>query len=826
MVLLEKLVIEGFKSFKRKTAIPFPTGFSVITGPNGGGKSNITDAISFVLGRTSSRSLRAKKGHELIFHGGKNKPGAEFAKVGLFFDNSAKKLPFEEKSVSISRKINKAGVSTYRLNGKVVSRQQIVDLFSQFGVHPDGHNIIQQGDVTNVVELDPVGRREVIDEISGIAEYDEKKTKAMKEMEKIAEKVREAEILLQEKNQTMEKLRQERETAVRYQNMQADLEKIRQAIIWKGYTDSKKFLENFDREIESRNKEAEKLEAEIKKLDSEISEMESRMEEFTKEVMQASSQIEVSRKIAKLRSDIEIKRDRIGSNKREIDRLNSLVDRLRSLGKSKDPQMEKILGYKGVFGRLEELINVPKEYRIAVDVAGGGHLQDIVVDTTETAVRCIKYLKENKVGRARFLPLNRIKIYPKKPLPLVAAGWTSDLIQYEEKYLPAVNLVFGNTACVKDIEVAKTIKTDGFRIVTLDGDLFEQAGSITGGYYKPRQHASYDSEIKEYNEEKRRLEKEMEGLERQIKIIDEELNLLAEKEKKTKTFDLEKDRVRIDEKLKQAREARKGLYEKRLDIQQQTGKLNIKRAKEEAVFDSMKIQWESKKLENVKEKDLEPFAKERIQILNQKEAETLQTIQGLGPVNMKALQDFEILRREFDEFKVKVEKIIVEKQAIEDSVQAIEQKRKEVFMRTLNEIAKNFRETYKELTAGTAMLELEDSNNINSGLMIKAQPPSKKLLNIDSMSGGEKTLTAFAFLFAIQRYKPSPFYILDEADAALDAPNTKRVVGLLKKHGKSVQFIVISHNNVLVREADQIYGVSMEDGESKVIAIELPKENN
>jgi len=92
------------------------------------------------------------------------------------------------------------------------------------------------------------------------------------------------------------------------------------------------------------------------------------------------------------------------------------------------------------------------------------------------------------------------------------------------------------------------------------------------------------------------------------------------------------------------------------------------------------------------------------------------------------------------------------------------------------------------------------------------------------MSGGEKTLTAFAFLFAIQRHKPTPFYILDEADAALDKVNSVRVANLIKKQSKLAQFIVISHNDHIVREADQIYGISMEDGESKVIGIELPKE--
>ena len=123
-------------------------------------------------------------------------------------------------------------------------------------------------------------------------------------------------------------------------------------------------------------------------------------------------------------------------------------------------------------------------------------------------------------------------------------------------------------------------------------------------------------------------------------------------------------------------------------------------------------------------------------------------------------------------------------------------------------------------------LVLENPNDLESGLFIKAQPPGKKLLNIDSMSGGEKTLTAFTFLFAIQRYRPSPFYILDEADAALDKNNTKKISNLIKKQSDIAQFIVISHNDSLVSEADHVYGVSMEDGESKIIGVKLPKNGN
>ena len=172
-----------------------------------------------------------------------------------------------------------------------------------------------------------------------------------------------------------------------------------------------------------------------------------------------------------------------------------------------------------------------------------------------------------------------------------------------------------------------------------------------------------------------------------------------------------------------------------------------------------------------------------------------------------------------------MKQIMAEKQSIEATIERIEQKRLYTFNHTLDEVSKNFQSSYKELTnGGIAELALEDPTNIESGLLVKASPPGKKLLNIDSMSGGEKTLTAFSFVFAIQRHKPTPFYVLDEADAALDKPNTKRVSDLLRSQSRLAQFIIISHNDNLVKEADQIYGITMEDGESKIMGVKLPKQ--
>lgn len=830
MARLEKVVLQGFKSFKRKSSIPFPTGFSVITGPNGAGKSNVGDAIAFVLGKSSSKALRAKKAQDLVFHGSQRKSGADHAKVALYFDNSEKTLPLEEKLVSISRRINKKGVSTYRMNGRVVTRQQIVDMFALAGVSADGHNIIQQGDVTKIVEMDAEQRRQIIDEISGISEFNEKKQKAEKELLKIEERVREAEIIINEKAGIMEKIKAERDAAMKYKELESELAKIRAALIWKDYSGARKSMDGIDTDLKEKEAELERLEKEIKEFDDALAEKEGKLEELTKSVLKASDQIDVTRKIERLRGEIERKRDKVDSNTREMERLDNIVQKISSMSSGNNPALEAVKSMPGVQGSLSELIMVPPEYRTAVEVAAGSHLRDIVVDSTNNSVKAVKYLKQNKIGRARFLPMDKIRPYPQKPLPTGAIGWLSELIQHDPMYDNIVSYVFSTTAAVKDIDRAKAIaNANRVRLVTLDGDLVEASGAITGGYYRKKSQA--DPEVGRYQEEKKRLKSEIEAIEKELKTMNMDLEILAEKEKRTKTTDLERERVKLDEALKKTREARKEAYEKRLIIQQEVGKHSINKARLEARFDNLKLQWEqrSERDEKAEEKnggypkELEEHVKTGTARLKDMERQAIIGIQNLGPINLKSVEDFDTLRTEFEDFKEKVDKIIEEKDKIIQTVMKIEEKRLHTFNKCLDDVSRHFKAVYSELVSGEAELVLENPSDLESGLMIKAQPPGKKLLNIDSMSGGEKTLTAFTFLFAIQRHRPSPFYILDEADAALDKANTKKVATLIRKQAGMAQFIVISHNDALVGEADQVYGVSMEEGESKVMGIELPK---
>ncbi len=821
-VRIERITMEGFKSFKRKVSIPFPQGFSVVTGPNGSGKTNIADAIYFVLGSGAAKSLRAKKAHEVIFQGNDKKRASEYAKVTMYLANQKRVLPIDEDLVSISRRVNKAGASTYRLSGRVATKQEVLDILTQAGISLDGHNMIQQGDVTKIVEMGPVERRRIIDEIAGITEYDEKKEKALKELEKVADKVREAEIVLEQKDDLMQKIKAERDAALEYRKLQDTLRLVVAASILKNLRTLEKKAETSDKSSADREADVEQITAEISDTEKRLESLDSEMESITEKVLKASTRMDAIGRAGELRTRIEMKRERIKMNDSEIQRIGEMIEKVSTLDKRESPAVKAVLDKPGVEGTFSDLVMVPPSYKVAVEIAAGGHLGDVIVENHNQAAECIKYLKANRIGRARFLPMDKIAPRPRSDLPKGAIGWLSDLVHHDPKYTGIVNFVLGSTMCVRDIETAREFmdRNVRHRMVTLEGDLIEKSGAMTGGFY--RKGAGSGPNIAQYIDNRKDLERENENLRVDLRDLEGELKTLkAANGDVVSITELEERRMKVSREAEALREKKDKLYDRRSSIREEAGKMSVRQARYEASLDAAKSDWE-KYREMEKEIGESGLLSKGVTELDSVKEQVTSRMDSMGPVNMKAIAEFETFREDFEEFRAKVQKIMEEKDSIESTIADIEEKKMAVFITTMGNVSGHFRETYRELTGGEADLRLGSADDLDSGLMIYASPPGKRLVNIDAMSAGEKTLTAFAFMFAIQNHKPAPFYVFDESDSALDKSNTKRVAELIRKHSEIAQFIIISHNDQLIKEAAQVYGVSMEHGESKIIGVQLP----
>jgi len=826
-----KITMQGFKSFNKRISIPMTNGFNIFCGPNGSGKSNIVDAICFVLGRTSAKSLRADRLYELIFHGSEGRQPAQYASVTVFLDNVNKAFPFDDAEITITRKVNKNGVSVYKINGRNTTREKVIEILSAARIYPNGHNIVLQGDITGIIEMNSVERREILDEISGISEYNEKKTRANKDLEAVDQKLKEAEIIITQRYDIYKKLEEERNSAIKYQTLTQQLTTL------KGSYANKKFItikEQLDKVLDAlgrREEQNKKLVEEIIKVEEDLDSRERGIRGIADKLIDLSKRVEVEKEISELRSKLLIKKDKLESNSHEVERLDMFIERLEALESRKTEMMGEMpkaveailrLKLKGVFGSVAELISVPEKYRIAIEVCAGPHLYDIITENEEVAAYCIDFLKREKIGRATFLPLTKIRPMMFKDTELLnrhgVHNIASRLIKYDTKFMSAMEFVFGNTLIVENLDSAKSVGIGKARMVTLDGDLTERSGVMIGGHYI-KSHPKFletatKQDIEKYRDIRRSLLQDIEVLKDEVADLEKRLKEKGVSETTKEFIDLQKLRISSEREMDDLREKRRKLHERRVNIEIDINRLKIEQAKLET--EMISAQAERDKYGSMR------YVDEKLHVLENLIQKTERELGELGPINLRAIDEFEKLRTEFDEYKKKYEKILEEKKAVLDMIDQIEMKRKEVFQKTLEEVSIQFNAIFTKMTNGTASLLLEDPNNIESGLVMQANPKGKRTLNIDSMSGGEKSLTALAFIFALQKYKPAPFYILDEVDAALDKENSIKIAELIKSLSNEGQFVLITHNDQTIKYGDRIFGVTMEQGESKILGIEMP----
>ena len=355
MTHINRIVMHGFKSFANRTELLFGNNFNVVLGPNGSGKSNVLDALCFVLGKSSSKSLRAEKSSNLIYNGGKSKNPAKFGEVSIFFDNSSKKFPTEDKDVKLTRRVRGNGQSIYKINDRTRTRQQVLELMSHAKINPDGYNIILQGDIVRFTEMPSVERRQLIEEVSGISIYEEKKNKALRELERVDERMKEADIILGERKIHLKELKKDRDEALKYKELN-DRIKQDEASYLKIQIDKK------DDEKNSIEKSMKQIQAELGDITKKIEEMVKKKEELrqniediTKDIEEKGEieQLKLSKDIENLKIDLTKKTGRIDTCRAELEKL---VKRRDDLKESIKEQKKKIDDFDAEKKKIEKKI--------------------------------------------------------------------------------------------------------------------------------------------------------------------------------------------------------------------------------------------------------------------------------------------------------------------------------------------------------------------------------------------------------------------------------------------------------------------------------------
>lgn len=361
MTKINKLVLHGFKSFARRTEIPFGDTFNVVLGPNGSGKSNILDALCFVLGKSSAKALRSEKSANLLYNGGKSKTPAKNGEVSLFFDNSKKTFPTPEKEVKISRIVKASGASVYKINDEVRTRQQILELLSLAKINPDGYNVILQGDIVRFVEMPPEERRLIVEQIAGISLYEEKKLKAMNELGKVEEKLKESDIVMKERDGRLRELKKEKEQAQEYSDLQHKIKINKASLLRQQITEKNGEKEKLGAQHAGEKKTFQEKQDVLLASKEKIKQHRSGIDTINKDVEQRGEkdQVLIHKEVEKLKVDAASSKNRVDAVKNEFVKIKQRKAQLRQSQSDIEEKIKKQEQDKAAL--RDELTAVEKE---------------------------------------------------------------------------------------------------------------------------------------------------------------------------------------------------------------------------------------------------------------------------------------------------------------------------------------------------------------------------------------------------------------------------------------------------------------------------------
>ena len=341
MTVIDKICLRGFKSFAKPIELEFSKGYSVIVGPNGSGKSNVCDAATFVLGRASAKSMRAERSSNLIFNGGKTGSPFKEAEVSIYFSNKEKEFPVATEVVKISRIVRQSGASIYKINDEKHTRQEVLDLLAKARVYPDGFNIVLQGDIVLFTEMKPDERRILIEDISGITVYEDKKQKALLELDKVEQKLNDANIILKERETYLRELKKERDQASHFKELESKIKESKATHLHLQIKNKEEQKSEIESKIKKQQEYLEGTNKKISEFNEKIRQKRSLLDEINMDIEEKGEkdQVILQQNVEALREHIIKDSTRSDNVKQEIGKINQ---RILQLSKDKEEMREKI----------------------------------------------------------------------------------------------------------------------------------------------------------------------------------------------------------------------------------------------------------------------------------------------------------------------------------------------------------------------------------------------------------------------------------------------------------------------------------------------------
>lgn len=352
---LKRLKVRNFKSFAGATEIPFEPGFTGVAGPNGMGKSNISDAILFVLGPTSSKALRADRLTHLLFNGGASKKPATECEVSLVFDNRDRLLPTESETVEITRYVKVAPsdpngyYSYFYVNGRRSTQSEIDSVLSHARLSGDGYNLVQQGDVNKIIAMGPIPRRGLVERLAGISQYDEELQRADAKRTELETNLDRINVLLTEVRTHLGTLESQRLQAIQYKQLQDERRRAEAQLARAGHRIAAQEVASCEKQLAQLDAELAKLQGSATALEGELAQVVASLGEVEAEIARRGGA-----EAAKFKQELDERRiafARLDENVRQAtEALEEAVDRFQTLTaqvKADDKELARLTHTEG-----------------------------------------------------------------------------------------------------------------------------------------------------------------------------------------------------------------------------------------------------------------------------------------------------------------------------------------------------------------------------------------------------------------------------------------------------------------------------------------------
>lgn len=877
---LQKLVIQGFKSFANKTSLEFKPGVTAIVGPNGSGKSNIAEAVRWVLGEQSLKALRGKKSEDVIFAGSDKKTRLGFCQVDLHLNNEDHKAPVDYTEIVISRKLYRDGEGEYFINKNRVRLQDILMLLAKSNFGQRSYSIIGQGMVDIFLSVSAKERKEYFDEAVGVRQYQIKKEQAENKLGNTKENLKQAEILIQEIEPRLRSLTRQVHKLERREEVEKQLKEIQKEYysgLWYDLQEKHKSQQEYFKQAENKRLAIEKEVSEAQKKMQDFSTGSSRQDIFQNLQKEYDQVLEEKNKLLKeqavLKGRIEIEQEKKGG----LDFVWLERKYEQSDDEIKHHQGELKAIQNTIKKQEENLEQQEKEYE---------NLANQCQDIEEKLQKFREDLSAKKTIAVPEIARELTAIYNQQKglLAKIEKAQTPEDIQS----LKAEAIVITNNLAQLNNKLEKTGIGDPQNIISLQGnlssllkkkdELFRNVNDIkTTIKVAQAQEKTHQETISKLTEEQEKISRDLDRIKSTKKIddlkfdIDQENRQIEEKIRNT-----EAKLEEISEKLNRFNQEEQTKKEEIFSLQRQLSKKQSELTNAASRVNEIKI--ELAKIET-KSEDLE---KEMIDELSDEERELIYQAKNPAAPKPQLFSEIQKIKRNLEliggidpqvteEYKQTKERydFLTDQsadlnKAIKDLEQAINNLGdiiKKQFDKSFEQINKQFGQYFKILfNGGRAQLSLvkeeikeeseegeenkeeteegeqepeaknkttpskkgQKAEKVITGIDIHATPPGKKLKGISMLSGGERALTSIALICAIIHYNPSPFVVLDEVDAALDESNSIRFASIIEKLVQKTQFIIITHNRATMDQSAILYGVTMgDDGVSRILSINI-----